>query len=189
MEEQDEETIVVRAAGFQSQVLHSRGKQLEVALRRSEKELPLCPANPPCISIGSAGFCFPEVSGTRWAELQTGVDYRTRSVDAVRTLPPPLGWLEQLGWLRPRGLIRWGEGLNWTSGAPSLLKITDSREYSEQGLTNEPGLPVFDGSGVSADGSYWRYLGVSGESAYYSGVNNRTAKLFDRLLDGACWLN
>ena len=53
-------------------------------------------------------------------------------------------------------------------------------------MFDDDGLPIIDARGQSPGGKRWRQLGKFAESASYSDVDEATAKILDRFLDGAC---
>ena len=46
------------------------------------------------------------------------------------------------------------------------------------------GVTIIDARGQLPNGNRWRYLGMFGESASYSDMDEATAKILDRFLDG-----
>ena len=47
-------------------------------------------------------------------------------------------------------------------------------------------LRIIDARGRAADGTYWRDLGMFGESVFYRKMDAQTAAVLDRFMDGAC---
>jgi hypothetical protein len=73
----------------------------------------------------------------------------------------------------------------WSFGIPSALEAWQSVEYDEATYTNG-NIAIIDARGQAANGKRWRYPGKFGESADYSDVDEPTARILDRVLDGAC---
>jgi hypothetical protein len=47
---------------------------------------------------------------------------------------------------------------------------------------------ILDARGTTPSGKFWRYLGFLGESAFYHDADEPTARILDRVIDGACLL-
>jgi hypothetical protein len=78
-----------------------------------------------------------------------------------------------------------GSGPLWSFGTPSDLDVWRSVSYEE--ATFDSGrLTIIDARGQFPNGDRWRHLGMFGESASYSDVDEVTAKILDQFLDGAC---
>jgi hypothetical protein len=84
----------------------------------------------------------------------------------------------------PRG-IRHGSGPMWSFGIPLDSDVWRTENYEEVRYDLH-GVTIIDARGKLANGNRWRYLGMAGESASYSDVDEATAKILDRFLDGAC---
>jgi hypothetical protein len=81
--------------------------------------------------------------------------------------------------------IRHGSGPFWSFGFPADVDVWQSSEYEEMTFTQGT-VTVTDARGKLSNGNRWRYLGKVGESASYSEIDEATAKILDRVLDGAC---
>jgi hypothetical protein len=78
-----------------------------------------------------------------------------------------------------------GSGPLWGGGMPNDEEVWQSVAYEEVRY-EFGGFAVTDSRGQFENGDRWRYLGKFGETASYSGVDEATAKILDRFLDGAC---
>lgn len=84
----------------------------------------------------------------------------------------------------PKG-IRHGSGPMWSFGTPPDRDVWRSVKYEEV-VHDVGGLTIIDARGQLPNGDRWRYLGKFGESASYSDVDEATAEILDKFLDGAC---
>lgn len=77
------------------------------------------------------------------------------------------------------------QGTSSSSGFPRDADVWQSQKYDETVYVwkNET---VIDARGEFSNGDRWRSLGKPGESAGYSDVDEATARILDRFLDGAC---
>jgi hypothetical protein len=78
-----------------------------------------------------------------------------------------------------------GSGPLWSFGLPFDQDFWRSVKYEEVRY-EIGGLTIIDARGEFPNGRRWRSLGKFGESASYSDVDQETAKILDKLLDGAC---
>ena len=86
--------------------------------------------------------------------------------------------------LGPKG-IRHGSGPMWSFGTPIDQDVWQSVTYEE--IDYDFGdRTIRDSRGQVQNGNRWRYLGMFGESASYSKMEEVAAKTLDRVLDGAC---
>lgn len=65
--------------------------------------------------------------------------------------------------------------------------ILKAEEFSLRLLRVGEKYLALDTRGRAPDGTLWRYVGTFGESFYYVGVNEQTARSLDRLFDGVCY--
>jgi hypothetical protein len=81
--------------------------------------------------------------------------------------------------------ISHGSGVHWGSGLPMDEDVWRSQKYDETVYTvgNET---ILDARGEFANGGRWRRLDRAGETAGYSDVDEATARILDRFLNGAC---
>jgi hypothetical protein len=77
--------------------------------------------------------------------------------------------------------MRCGRGPMWSLGVPNNELVWDSVEYGES--VTGAGYGTVDAKGRTADGQYWRYRGMLGDSCEYSKVDRETAAAFDCLLN------
>ncbi len=75
-----------------------------------------------------------------------------------------------------------GSGPTYSFGAPPEKFVQDSVQYSE--IMHPDGL--IDARGKMPDGTYWREQTLFGEATHYWDVDEETAHLLDRLIDGDC---
>ena len=73
----------------------------------------------------------------------------------------------------------------WTFGIPSDRDVWQSVKYVETAY-QVGRTTVLDARGQLPNGDRWRDLGKFGESASYSDVDESTARILDKFLDGAC---
>jgi hypothetical protein len=78
-----------------------------------------------------------------------------------------------------------GSGPMWSFGLPSEPDVWRSIEYEEIVYDNS-GVRIIDARGQFSNGNRWRNLGMFGESASYTDMDEATAKILDRFMDGAC---
>lgn len=167
--------LVIRKAGFHSGILRaSEANLFSVVLLTTgrPKPYPTCPADGSAEGIGGIfNFQIPASSGLKVSEVNYGVDSHSRSYGADASKGT-------------KGILH-GIGSAWSFGFPSDQEIWSSTRYEE--TTFQIGrYPIVDGKGQTKDGNWWRYLGWAGESASYSHMNEKAAKLLDQVLDSAC---
>jgi hypothetical protein len=163
-------TVVVRGPGYESHYLKlvNASGNLRVTLEPATRSLPVCARNASCSSHLGA-FCFPQVPGVSVPKPGRDVDYIAESFIANEK----------------RALH--GVGPNWSYGVPWDRDVWNSTEYHENVYLRN-GFNIVDARGSSGPGRYWHYLGIVGESAEYHDVDQTTAALLDRVLDGVCLL-
>ena len=81
--------------------------------------------------------------------------------------------------------IMHGSGANWSHGTPLDLDVWRSIRFEEAAF-EAGGLTIVDARGQLPNGKWWRYLGTFCESASYSDMDEATAKILDKFLDGVC---
>ncbi|HVW07091.1 MAG TPA: carboxypeptidase-like regulatory domain-containing protein [Bryobacteraceae bacterium] len=171
--------VVIRKAGFQSErILTQSASAMRVTLRPADRpNLPAC--SPDSGSVGLedtvADFRFPRITGVKYSDQGHDADYTSRSyyVGDRRTA---------------RGIMH-GSGGMWSLGIPFDQDVLDSTEYREtvypfRGLGGP--MMIIDARGRLPDGTRWRFLGKFAETASYRNVNDETAQMPDRVLDGVC---
>ncbi len=166
--------FVIRKAGFRSVFLQSKSAApVRVTMEISKEVPPFCAAQSACNAIDGWGsvFCFPIIRGVKVSKVESDIDY-LEGFFTVRTKS------------RVKG-IRYGIGPLWSDGIPSNLDVWNSVTYSEKTFSAGNHF-IVDARGITATGKYWRYMGIIGESAAYSDVDQGTAILLDRVLDGMC---
>jgi hypothetical protein len=85
----------------------------------------------------------------------------------------------------PKALVS-GKGSLWSYGIPVDSDVWNSVEYFEQnfGSFANDGIGTVDARGKTAAGKYWRFRGSFGYSTSYRDVDQSTAVMMDRLIDG-----
>ena len=168
--------LVVRKAGYQSELIHTQNAtEVRVALRKltQSRIMPVCVNGGRYVGIEGwrALLQFPRVPGVKVSEQGNDIDFGIRFY-SVKTSKGHKG-------------IRHGSGPFWSRGTPSDMDVWRTITYEETTLV-AGGQTVTDARGQLANGSRWRFLGRAGESADYSDVDQATAKILDQILDGAC---
>jgi len=165
--------VVIRKSGYESYVLDTqRAKEVKLILRPVSRNLPMCKGTDSCHSLNGS-FCFPKVKGVKAHTPGSDVDYRAESFTVGK-----------------KGILH-GSGSVWTFGVPFDEDVWEATDYREDSFT-QMGLGgligIVDARAKSSKGTYWRYLGEVSESASYRDVNQATAALLDKVLEGVCLL-
>jgi hypothetical protein len=172
--------LVFRKAGFRSELVRSQNAtEIRITLQRTSDlaKFPICSGAGRYEGLegSSASFQFPRIEGIKARPQVFSIDADVRTYDAHT---------------KPRKAITHGSGSVWSRGIPSDLDVWKSVKYEEAAFSapgaTAAGITIIDARGQFGNGNRWRYLGNLGESAVYSDVDERTATVFDRLLDGAC---
>jgi hypothetical protein len=168
--------LVVRKSGYRSELVHTQdAKGMRIPLQQfgEKRTFTTCSKSGSYVGIDGWGatFQFLHVSGVKTSRQGRDIDYGARAY-YVETKSGPTG-------------IRHGSGPMWSFGTPSDQDVWRSINYDEITYDFE-GLPIMDARGKLSNGRWWRYLGKFGESASYSDVDEMTAKILDKFLDGAC---
>jgi len=164
---------VIRKPGYESQPMETRDSrtELRIVLRSQTQSLPSCERVVSCKSLGGA-FCFPKISGVTASGPHFDSDSASQSFSVRKTH------------------ITHGKGALW-GGLTFTADVWSSAQYRETAYprTERGGtVNIIDARGKTTDGTYWRSLGLFGESAFYHDVDQPTAALFDKVLDGVCLL-
>ncbi|MBE0657315.1 MAG: hypothetical protein IH602_06465 [Bryobacteraceae bacterium] len=190
--------LVVRKGGYESRMIRTEEAAVRITMRRGAlgeggsnraEESPAFRITlrktqgerrfPACSGSGqhrrnaglSTSFVFPKVPGVDVSDKGHDVDYTTQYY-SIKTKNGRKG--VQHGW-----------GPLWGGAEPLYFDVWKSVKYEEIRYEND-GLTIVDARGQASDGQRWRSLGKFGETATYSDVDEATAKILDRLLDGAC---
>jgi hypothetical protein len=169
--------LVVRKVGFRSELVRTQtGAEVTVVLRKLSqgRTLPICSNSRHYEGIDgwtTSSLRFPRISGVKVSRQGHDVDYGIRSY-YVETEQGRKG-------------IRHGSGLMWSSGTPLDEDVWRSVKYEED-MFDVEGVTIIDARGQMANGDHWRSLGKVFESASYRDVDEETAKILDKVLDGAC---
>jgi hypothetical protein len=169
-------TLVVRKAGFRSEMVRTQeAAEIRVTLqkRAEPQQLPTCSGTGRYYGIDGwgASFYFPKTSGIKASGQGQDSDYGARS------------YYIETG--QGRKGIGHGSGPMWSFGMPLDQHVWRSVKY-EEATYDVGGLTIIDARGQLANGNRWRSLVKFGETASYSDVDEATAKILDRFLDGAC---
>lgn len=169
--------IVIRKDGFRSEFMPTReAMDVRVVLQklRQKRAFPICTDSIQYVGIGvwDRSFQFPAIHGVIVSLPVQDVDYTERSY-YVKTKHGR------------KGIIH-GGGPMWGLGIPRNEDISRSAKYYEETTYDASGIAIIDARGEFANGNRWRFLGMFGETASYSDVDEATAKLLDQVLDGAC---
>lgn len=168
--------VVIRKAGFRSELVRTQNAMpVRVTLHKlgDGQHFPICAKTGSYEGIDGwgASFQFPRVSGVKASPQGRDSDYASRDY-FVETKSGPKG-------------IRHGSGPMWSFGIPVDQDVWRSVDYEE--ITYDfDGRTILDARGRMSKGNRWRYLGKFGESAWFSDVDEATAKILDMVLDGAC---
>jgi hypothetical protein len=172
--------VVLRKPGYQGQLVPSSATDLRIVLKSATKEFAVCKTlrGYNGISDGKPGLYFPKLDGVSARALENGDDFGYRNYVVAGKIG--------------RNGITHGRGPAWSFGIPTSMDVWESAEYSDisypeisfmQGHT-----VIVDARGKTRNGRLWRYLGFLGESAFYRDVDEPTARILDRVIDGACLL-
>ena len=84
--------------------------------------------------------------------------------------------------------MRLGWGPLWSYGMPTLKSyFADIKTFEERDVQYVHGVDATEYRGRRADGTYWRWVGVLGETVEYNRVDKEAADFFDRIIDSLCW--
>lgn len=171
--------VVIRKAGFESErLLTKNADTVRVTLRPAGRpRLPACSRDIDYVGLEDAvtDFRFPRLAGISYGDQGHDVDYTTRIYYVT-------------GGSKAKGIMH-GTGAMWSVGIPFDRDVQQSAEYREtvypfRGFGGH--LMIIDARGLSPDGTRWRFLGTVGETAEYHGLDDATAQILDKVLDGVC---
>ena len=166
--------VVIRKAGYRSEVVRTReASEVEIRLQKYNPIFRICTNGGQYEGLEGwgASFQFVKVPGITASRQGRDIDYGMRSY-YVNTKQGTKG-------------IRHGSGPLWSFGEPLDSDVWRSSNYEE--TVFEIGVyTIIDARGQFLDGTRWRNLGKFGESASYGKMDEETAKILDRFLDGAC---
>jgi hypothetical protein len=169
--------FVIRKPGFRSALVRTETAQasrITIQKLRETMVFPTCSGTTGRIGIkGSllAQFWFPKIHGIVAGPV--GGDDYARRFYYVKTIQGPKG-------------IDHGSGVHWGSGLPHDQDVWRSAKYDEIVYVTADHSLIIDARGEFQNGNRWRSLGKPGETASYSDVGPGTAKILDKVLDGAC---
>jgi hypothetical protein len=170
-------SLVVRKDGYEGYWFRTSSAKspLTITLQTLPKDrrFPVCKETGPSYTIDgwSARFRFPQIPELQQSRQTNDIDYGERRY-FIQTKAGPKA-------------ISHGTGPTWSFGPPLDSFVWRSETYEE--LTyNIEGRTITDARGKFANGNRWRHLGRFNETVFYSDIGERTAKIFDRLLDAAC---
>jgi hypothetical protein len=167
--------LVVRKAGFRSELVRTKEATVRVTLQRlsETRPFPMCSDTGKYCGSGNwgASFQFPKTSGIKESGEGHDIDNGTRSY-----------FIETKQGLK--GIMH-GSGALWSFGMPSEPDVWRSVKYDEA-IYYVGRVRIIDARGQFSDGTRWRTLGKFGETASYKGMDEATAKILDGFLDSAC---
>ena len=82
---------------------------------------------------------------------------------------------------------RLGWGALWSRGIPGPSFFSGISQLEERTLVLADNVTVAEYKGTRTDGTYFRYIGMFGETVTYDGASKQSADYFDRILDSICW--
>jgi hypothetical protein len=171
--------VVFRKSGYHGELVRASSKTgLRVVLQHATRDFPTCKTLRDFEGIvdGAPGLYFPMVAGVSVDGRGMDIDYATR-LYSVKT---------EAG----SKAIQHGRGPMWSFGIPVSSDVWGSTEYSDTSYPEasfmQGHVVILDARGKSADGKFWRYLGMLGESASYRNVDEVTGRILDKVIDGAC---
>jgi hypothetical protein len=168
--------FVIRKPGYRSEFVHTQeAEEIRITLQQpgNKRTFPSCSKSGSYIGIDGwqSTFRFPRVSDVKVGRQGRDIDYGARNY-YIETETGPKG-------------IMHGSGPMWSLGTPLDRDVWRSIKYEE--ITYKFGnATIIDARGQVPNGQRWRYLGMLGESASYSDVDEATAKVLDNFLDGVC---
>jgi hypothetical protein len=80
----------------------------------------------------------------------------------------------------------YGAGFNWSEGLPLSIQLRDLSDISERDINFAEGVIGAEYRGVHSDGTYFRYIGKSGETVSYDHAPRDAALFFDAILETLC---
>ena len=168
--------FVIRKAGFESKFVRTRSirEWTFVLLKASEPPLPICSDLTRYVKFvpwHGQRFLLPQVDGVNVGPERRDIDY----VERMHTANSSRG---------PLALAH-GMGLSWRSDKPDAAWVWDAVDFKET-IHVLDGLEVVSARGTDKQGLRWRVLGTLGEVAIYRDADERTAWLFDQVMDGIC---
>jgi len=168
--------VVIRKAGFRSEVLRTPdASEVRITLQKAVgvRALQVCSYCKTCEGLEGWGawFFFPMTPEVTAGPQGADIDYGARGYYTDT----------QQG----RKAIRHGAGPLWSDGMPFDEDVWRSVEYRETSFEFR-GVTIIDARGKLPNGKCWRCLGRPGESADYRDVDEATARILDRVLDGVC---
>ena len=173
----DANAALFRKVGFASErVLLTDATDLRLILRRAPiPKISLCNDAAACVHNGTweSALCFPNVAGIGVGPIQSGIDTVSREFSIARQK------LHVVSGYAGSSDLAWDPRL-WAS-AEFSESVYQAPETAVLVSTE-----VLDARGKTANGGYWRYVGVKPESVEYSDVPRAVAARFDALIDGAC---
>ena len=165
--------VLVRKIGYRSYRIKASDRMpVTIVMQPIPKQnIPACESRSCPTMAFPGGLCLGKPEGLKVIGPTSDIDYTMQSL-AFRT---PAGW---------RG-IRHGVGGMWSFGVPTGPETCSSSDFEETAYEAD-GFPVVDARGKAPDGTLWRYLGMFGDSADYGKVDEKTAKILNRVLDRTC---
>lgn len=169
--------IVLRKPGYASAFVRTRdtasGDEQKLVLKPIKRTLPRCSQTGKYETVEGwgASFRFSPMPQIRVSKQGRDIDYGIRGY-YVETSKGKKG-------------ISHGSGPMWSFGAPLDSDVWKSVTFEEDSFEVD-GSRILDSKGQWADGTLWRTIGRFGETASYSQVDEETAKVLNRFIDGVC---
>jgi len=171
------QSLIVRKAGYRSRLLSADADlSAPIVLQSAPADRPKrCSTGQYCLNFDgvSGRFCLPLASGIEAGPQSVDVDHASRAY----VLNPA----------SRKAVLRHGVGHAWSWGLPFERDVLQSSWFDEV-VYSAGRFQILDARGRSSDGARWRFLGMIGESAFYHGADEESARRFDRMLDGMCLL-
>ena len=167
-------------------------REPEVVLQKDDQALwrpPACTSLDRSATMQGDRMAFLLPTGTRVRSGRDS-DYQTRVVCTGRDCM-------QLGW---GAMWRFGLPPSLPSGLRSLAERDVScglplslpsglKSLAQQDVSYRPEIRLngVEYRGIRSDGTFWRWVGVFGETIKYDHASRNSAKFFDRIIDSLCW--
>jgi hypothetical protein len=83
--------------------------------------------------------------------------------------------------------LRFGMGMNWSLGLPSLLYFANVAQMSERDVISNGGEVIgAEYRGMRSNGEYFRAVYKIAETIQYDYASREAAAYFDRIIDSMC---
>lgn len=170
--------FVIRKIGYESAFVRTESAHsIQIMLKQTGAKIPACSSTSVCTTVGwGTVFCLANVDGVKVSDQINDIDYGNR----IYSVKSEHG----------HQAMSHGGGPMWGFGRPFDEDVWSSTEYSEKTYRYDSDFIdtnfVTDAKGKTKAAKYWRFVGRFGESATYHDVDEESALMFDRVLDGIC---